>query len=169
MITTDRAELEAMLNELKAVADIAESGSNGSSAGLTGGMEGKMPKIELYPHNQAALNHLEEALKYTRRAAVIQPTGTGKSFVALAFIERRPNNSFLYLAPSTHIFNQLKHHAGHTDVLLHTTMMTYQKLCLLHEDELGKLEPDYIILDEFHRCGADDWGSAVDHLLAFVC
>ena len=125
-----------------------------------------MPKIELYPHNQAALNHLEEALKYTRRAAVIQPPGTGKSFVALAFIERRPNNSFLYLAPSTHIFNQLKHHAGHTDVLLHTTMMTYQKLCLLHEDELGKLEPDYIILDEFHRCGADDWGSAVDHLLA---
>ena len=125
-----------------------------------------MPKIELYPHNQAALNHLEEALKYTRRAAVIQPTGTGKSFVALAFIERRPNNSFLYLAPSTHIFNQLKHHAGHTDVLLHTTMMTYLKLCLLHEDELGKLEPDYIILDEFHRCGADDWGSAVDHLLA---
>ena len=125
-----------------------------------------MPKIELYPHNQAALNHLEEALKYTRRAAVIQPTGTGKSFVALAFIERRPNNSFLYLAPSTHIFNQLKHHAGHTDVLLHTTMMTYQKLCLLHEDELGKLEPDYIILDEFHRCGSDDWGSAVDHLLA---
>ena len=125
-----------------------------------------MPKIELYPHNQAALNHLEEALKYTRRAAVIQPTGTGKSFVALAFIERRPNNSFLYLAPSTHIFNQLKHHAGNTDVLLHTTMMTYQKLCLLHEDELGKLEPDYIILDEFHRCGADDWGSAVDHLLA---
>ena len=125
-----------------------------------------MPKIELYPHNQAALNHLEEALKYTRRAAVIQPTGTGKSFVALAFIERRPNNSFLYLAPSTHIFNQLKHHAGHTDVLLHTTMMTYQKLCLLHEDELGKLEPDYIILDEFHRCGADDWGSAVDPLLA---
>ena len=125
-----------------------------------------MPKIELYPHNQAALNHLEEALKYTRRAAVIQPTGTGKSFVALAFIERRSNNSFLYLATSTHIFNQLKHHAGHTDVLLHTTMMTYQKLCLLHEDELGKLEPDYIILDEFHRCGADDWGSAVDHLLA---
>ena len=125
-----------------------------------------MPKIELYPHNQAALNHLEEALKYTRRAAVIQPTGTGKSFVALAFIERRSNNSFVYLAPSTHIFNQLKHHAGHTDVLLHTTMMTYQKLCLLHEDELGKLEPDYIILDEFHRCGADDWGSAVDHLLA---
>ena len=125
-----------------------------------------MPKIELYPHNQAALNHLEEALKYTRRAAVIQPTGTGKSFVALAFIERRPNNSFLYLAPSTHIFNQLKHHAGHTDVLLHTTMMTYQKLCLLHEDELGKLEPDYILLDEFHRCGADDWGSAGDHLLA---
>lgn len=51
-------------------------------------------------------------------------------------------------------------------MLLHTTMMTYQKLCLLHEDELGKLEPDYIILDEFHRCGADDWGSAVDHLLA---
>lgn len=73
-----------------------------------------MPKIELYPHNQAALNHLEEALKYTRRAAVIQPTGTGKSFVALAFIERRPNNSFLYLAPSTHNTKRIDYCAPHS-------------------------------------------------------
>ena len=125
-----------------------------------------MPKIELYPHNQSALNHLEDALKYTRRAAVVQPTGTGKSFVALAFIERRPNSSFLYLAPSTYIFEQLKHHAEHTDVLCRTTMLTYQKLCLLPEEDLRALSPDYIILDEFHRCGADDWGKAVDRLLS---
>ena len=109
-----------------------------------------MPKIELYPHNQAALNHLEEALKYTRRAAVIQPTGTGKSFVALAFIERRPNNSFLYLAPSTHIFNQLKHHAGHTEVLLHTTTDDISEtFACFTRTNLGNWSPDSLSLMNF--------------------
>ena len=48
-----------------------------------------MPAIQLYPHNQVAFENLKTALQYSPRTAVIQPTGTGKSFVALALIEEK--------------------------------------------------------------------------------
>ena len=36
----------------------------------------------------------------------------------------------------------------------------------MSETELGKIHPDYIILDEFHRCGAAMWGQGVQKLLS---
>ena len=124
-----------------------------------------MPYIQLYPHNQTALERLSAALEEAPGAAVIQPTGTGKSFVALAFIETHPDARFLYLSPSTYIFTQLRCHAGESDILRHTAMLTYQKLCFTEDGEAAPLEPDYIILDEFHRCGAEEWGGSVARLL----
>lgn len=36
----------------------------------------------------------------------------------------------------------------------------------MHNEELiEKIQPDYIILDEFHRCGAAEWGKSVRKLL----
>lgn len=124
-----------------------------------------MPYIQLYPHNQAALECLTATLEEAPMAAVIQPTGTGKSFVALAFIEGHSDARFLYLSPSTYIFTQLRRHAEGSSLLRHTAMMTYQKLCFTEDGELALLKPDYIILDEFHRCGADEWGNSVARLL----
>lgn len=37
---------------------------------------------------------------------------------------------------------------------------------LMGETELSELQPYYIILDEFHRCGAEQWGAGVQRLLA---
>lgn len=34
------------------------------------------------------------------------------------------------------------------------------------DEEIAELQPDYIILDEFHRCGAEMWGQGVQKLLA---
>lgn len=124
-----------------------------------------MPQLQLYPHNQRALNSLREALRAASRAAVIQPTGTGKSFIALAFIEDHPGADFLYLSPSNYIFDQLRRHAAGADILAHTTMVTYQRLARIERDQLLSLSPAYIILDEFHRCGAEEWGAAVNALL----
>lgn len=42
---------------------------------------------------------------------------------------------------------------------------TYAKLMLMTDAELGEIKPDYIILDEFHRCGAEMWGKGVKNLL----
>jgi len=33
------------------------------------------------------------------------------------------------------------------------------------ETEIAEIQPDYIILDEFHRCGAELWGAGVDAVL----
>ncbi len=42
---------------------------------------------------------------------------------------------------------------------------TYAKLMFMSKDEIAGIQPDYIILDEFHRCGAEMWGKGVQTLL----
>lgn len=49
-------------------------------------------------------------------------------------------------------------------ILEHVTFMTYSKL-MHDEDIIDSIHPDYIILDEFHRCGAKEWGRSVSRLL----
>ena len=36
----------------------------------------------------------------------------------------------------------------------------------MSEEELTAIQPDFIILDEFHRCGAEMWGAGVQTLLS---
>ena len=38
-------------------------------------------------------------------------------------------------------------------------------LMLMNDAEIAEVNPDYIILDEFHRCGAEQWGKGVQKLL----
>lgn len=45
-----------------------------------------MQQVELKPHNQTTYNTLNEMLESTHRVACVQPTGTGKSYLALRFI-----------------------------------------------------------------------------------
>ena len=42
---------------------------------------------------------------------------------------------------------------------------TYAKLMNMSEGEMLDIKPDYIILDEFHRCGAAEWGAGVNTLI----
>lgn len=41
---------------------------------------------------------------------------------------------------------------------------TYAKLLLLEQEEIAQIQPDFIVLDEFHRCGAKMWGQGVELL-----
>lgn len=59
-----------------------------------------MQKIELYDHNRTAYEKVEIMLAEEGMAAVIHPTGTGKSFIAFALVEAHPESRFLWLAPS---------------------------------------------------------------------
>lgn len=43
--------------------------------------------------------------------------------------------------------------------------ITYAKLMNMSEEKMGEMQPDYIILDEFHRCGAEQWGVGVNKFL----
>ncbi len=46
------------------------------------------------------------------------------------------------------------------------TFFTYAKLLNMTDSELAAIRPEYIILDEFHRCGAQMWGQGVNRLLS---
>lgn len=119
--------------------------------------------MELYAHNRTAYEAVTPMLEQHRRAAVIHPTGTGKSFIAFQLIEDHPEARFLWLSPNDYIFENQRRNAD--CVFPNVEFMTYTRLLRLSEEELGDIWPEYIILDEFHRCGAYCWGVGVQRLL----
>lgn len=137
--------------------------------------------VELYRHNQTAYGNALHMLEETGRAAVIHPTGTGKSFIAFKLAEEHPGKKLLWLAPSEYIFRSQRENylnaGGSAEALENITFLTYAKLMYsMAETETARdgeetsipllsHAPDYIVLDEFHRCGAESWGRAVGELL----
>ncbi len=124
--------------------------------------------ISLFEHNQTAYEAAMAMLSETGKAAVIHPTGTGKSFIGFKLCEEHPKAVICWLAPSEYIFKtQIENLKAATGGYAPENIQfyTYAKLMNLTEDELSEIRPDYIILDEFHRCGAEMWGQGVKTLL----
>lgn len=118
--------------------------------------------IHLYKHNEDAYRAVETMLEEKQMAAVIHPTGTGKSMIAFQLVEQHPHKHFLWLSPSEYIY---KTQLENIDTQFsNIEYMSYSRL-MKHEDSIDTLRPDYIILDEFHRCGAAEWGKSVRKLL----
>ncbi|MCI8412234.1 MAG: DEAD/DEAH box helicase family protein [Clostridia bacterium] len=122
--------------------------------------------IELKIHQQEAYNGVKEEFENGNRAAIIHPTGTGKSYIALKLIEDNQGKKVLYLAPSISILHQIKEDSikYNGQKFLGLERMTYQKTSKLDNEEMKKINPDIIVLDEFHHCGAPVWGEAVNEL-----
>ena len=53
--------------------------------------------MDLLPHNQKAYDAVVEHLKTSNRTCVVNPTGTGKSFIALQLIEDNKDARILYI------------------------------------------------------------------------
>ena len=130
--------------------------------------------IELFEHNKTAYNAAISMLNTTGKAAIIHPTGTGKSFVALKLCEDYPEKRFCWLSPSEYIFRMQVENwnsvggeffAGKGFCAKEKFYFyTYAKLMHSPKSALAEICPDYIILDEFHRCGAAQWGAGVERL-----
>ncbi len=126
--------------------------------------------ILLYPHNQTAYEAAVRLMETSRKAAVIHPTGTGKSYIAFQLAREHPDQRICWLAPSEHIFHtQLENLCrdageGKESFLQNIIFLTYSRLTA-DEEMIDTLRPDYIVLDEFHRCGAAEWGKSVRRLL----
>ena len=118
--------------------------------------------INLYKHNKEAYKAATEMLDQTGMAAVIHPTGTGKSLIAFKLVEDHPLNHFLWLSPSEYIYQTQLENLNMK--FPNIQFMSYSRL-MKNEDSIETLHPDYIILDEFHRCGAQEWGKSVRKLL----
>ena len=124
--------------------------------------------VSLYEHNERAYRRAAELMEETGKAAVIHPTGTGKSFIGFKLCEENEGKKVCWLSPSETIFrtqlNNLKK-VSNGYVPANIAFYTYAGLMLRSEEGIGKIGADYIILDEFHRCGAKQWGKGVHALL----
>ncbi len=124
--------------------------------------------IELYAHNRQAYEQAATMMAQTGKAAVIHPTGTGKSFIGFRLCADHPDKRICWLSPSEYIFKtQLENLRAAADGYTPDNIVfyTYAKLMLMSPVDMAKIQPDYIILDEFHRCGAQMWGAGVQNLL----
>ena len=123
--------------------------------------------IKLFEHNRIAYEAAVAMLASTGKAAIIHPTGTGKSFIGFKLCEDNPEKTVLWLSPSEYIFKTqleaLKKASGY--VPENIEFFTYAKLMNLSDEEISDLHPDYAVLDEFHRAGAEMWGQGVRKLL----
>jgi superfamily II DNA or RNA helicase len=126
----------------------------------TGG--GTASGTELLLHNQTALRRICGALSEHGMGAVVQPTGTGKSFVALKLIEETPHDNALVVSPSNHVLDQLFNAAP--AVLAKTDRQTYSGLMFQNFSTEDASRYDLIVLDEYHRVGGEKWGAAVQRL-----
>ena len=128
--------------------------------------------LHLFEHNARAYQAAAAMLEQYGKAAVVHPTGTGKSYIAFKLIEDHPDAAFLWLSPSEYIFKtQLENLQKQAPdfSLRNVRFVTYARLLFCTEEQLAEiaaLHPSYIIMDEFHRAGAERWGEKVRELLA---
>lgn len=110
----------------------------------------------LYHHNlkayEAVKAHYE---KGHRKACIVHATGTGKSYIiaALAADYKR----VLVVAPNDYVLAQVQKNVGEE-----AEYVTYAKL--MFEARYGQIEAnqyDLIVLDEYHRAGAELWSEGV--------
>ena len=128
--------------------------------------------LHLFEHNARAYQAAAAMLEQYGKAAVVHPTGTGKSYIAFKLIEDHPDAAFLWLSPSEYIFRtQLENLQKQAPdfPLGNVRFATYARLLFCTEEQLAEIaaqHPAYIIMDEFHRAGAEHWGERVQKLLA---
>lgn len=116
-----------------------------------------MCNIKLLPHNEVAYRKVKEQFESSNKACVVHATGTGKSFIIAATAE--DYDKVLVLAPNNYVLSELGKTVGSN-----CTLMTYQSLSQI--EGMENMNFDLIVLDEFHRTGAEVWGANVTKLLS---
>jgi superfamily II DNA or RNA helicase len=95
--------------------------------------------ISLYEHNRRAYEAAVSLMRETGRAAVIHPTGTGKSFIGFKLCEENPESRVCWLSPSEYIFKtqleNLKAVSGGYEPE-NIQFLTYAKLMLMEEEDI---------------------------------
>ena len=127
--------------------------------------------LRLFEHNEKAYHAAVRMMEQYGKAAIVHPTGTGKSYIAFKLIEDNPEEIVIWLSPSEYIFKTQLESLKRNDPefpLANVHFYTYAKLMCCTQAQLEKIaaqKPAYIILDEFHRAGAECWGESAVALL----
>ncbi|MBQ6687543.1 MAG: Helicase associated domain protein [Bacilli bacterium] len=125
--------------------------------------------IDLYPHNKKAYEAVKKMFKTKNKAAVIHPTGSGKTTIAIETMLDYAEGRILYLTSSYQILTKfsetVKSFGLGKNELPNLSGQIYSNLLSFEEKDFDT-HFDLIILDEFHRCGAPEWNKGVAKLLA---
>ena len=149
--------------------------------------------LNLQEHQQEAYDNALKLFENGRYAAVIFPTGCGKSFVTLKLIQDNIDKKILFLSPLQAINNQMDNYIikwlgenadikdrnnAVRSIVPHFRSMLYQTLISNKKSAraiIEKLNPDIIIIDEMHHLKTDNneeneqdenvWGQKVKELL----
>ena len=137
----------------------------------------KLKAYQAYAYQEA-----ERIMDAHQFASVVMPTGSGKSFVAIATLLKNPNQKMLYLAPNDEIINQVKKYlvqyvtgttsSKTTEQLIqerfpNLRFARYRDLVSMKQDEIIHSKYDYVILDELHRSGASEWSRKLQKLVDY--
>lgn len=107
--------------------------------------------IELLDHNKDTYNRLCLFMQENSKCALIQATGTGKSYIAGKYIEEHANTA-LIIVPTNAIadaWSDLFSDSENIDIV------TYQAFA---REPNNYLDYDLIIADEMHHLGSEVWG-----------
>lgn len=142
----------------------------------------------LYKHNQQPYVQLVDAIERDGKGCAINATGTGKMYLAIKWLNDNPDKPFVYIAPTKVILNkfvdnlievyfpdkadklkrlaledEIKYLEENLGFDLH--LYTYAKINRMSTVDMQEINASHIVLDEFHRCGADKWGKSVREFL----
>lgn len=120
---------------------------------------------QLHEHNQKTYENICRMYgEGIQRVAVVQPTGSGKSFLMAKLIEDNPDSRFFVLSTSHKINDQFKEKLD-DEMLKQLEFNIYCNMPNVKQEVMEGLQPDYIFLDEMHRALAKEWSKGIKVLL----
>lgn len=121
--------------------------------------------MELYKHNKVTYDKAVDMLNTYGKVAIVQATGTGKSFVTMKlFQDHFPTLKKLYVVPKHSIKDSIRMYNEWSDE--NVTFATYQLLASMGEEALDVYceHFDVLLCDEFHHTGALKWMKPIDYM-----
>ena len=99
--------------------------------------------LRLFEHNEKAYRAAVRMMEQYGKAAIVHPTGTGKSYIAFKLIEDNPEKVVIWLSPSEYIFKTQLESLKRNDPdfpLANVHFYTYAKLIAVRRHSWTKLQ-----------------------------
>lgn len=123
-------------------------------------------KVDLKPHNLKTYTEAVGQLSLYNKTAIVQPTGTGKSYIMMKIMQDFYNCVKIIIGPSSTALDLLRDKPEW--VSYNTVVTTYNNLDNVIEQlkmAYPPIDVKLIVLDELHRAGAETWNKSVLELL----
>lgn len=116
---------------------------------------------DLKPHNKETYGKLKDILRINNKTCIIQPTGSGKSYLILKLIEDYAafGRDIIIIEPQKYILQQLQKKMDKYGLRKdNVKFLTYSALGKLNDEKIQEYQsPMLVIIDEMHRAGAKTW------------